>query len=129
MPTGIKTARTVMPNCMSRIACTRPCDCRHSRMVSSSFSPPPFETPPLASAPDATFVAAPADGVLPEGFFATTNLPTYVRHAGAWKLPHEPRMDGALVLDAAGAIWVREGRRVRAGDLVAVGREEDGSRG
>lgn len=38
-------------------------------------------------------------------------------------------MDGALVLDAAGAIWVREGRRVRAGDLVAIGREEDGSRG
>lgn len=38
-------------------------------------------------------------------------------------------MDGALVLDATGAIWVREGRRVRAGDLVAIGREEDGSRG
>jgi lysine-ketoglutarate reductase/saccharopine dehydrogenase-like protein (TIGR00300 family) len=67
--------------------------------------------------------------VLPEGFFATTNLPTYVRHGGAWKLPREPRMDGALVLDGDGAIWVREGRRVRAGDLVAVGREEDGTRG
>jgi lysine-ketoglutarate reductase/saccharopine dehydrogenase-like protein (TIGR00300 family) len=38
-------------------------------------------------------------------------------------------MDGALVLDADGVIWVREGRRVRAGDLVAIGREEDGSGG
>lgn len=38
-------------------------------------------------------------------------------------------MDGALVLDSTGTIWVREGRRVKAGDLVAIGREEDGSRG
>jgi lysine-ketoglutarate reductase/saccharopine dehydrogenase-like protein (TIGR00300 family) len=67
--------------------------------------------------------------VLPEGFFATTNLPTYVRTNGAWRLPHEPRMDGALVLDADGEVWVREGRRVRAGDRVAVGSREDGSEG
>lgn len=72
---------------------------------------------------------APADGVLPEGFFATTNLPTYIRHGGAWHMPREPRMDGALVLDAGGNIWVREGRRVRAGDRVAVGMAEDGSEG
>lgn len=98
-------------------------------MAPTSFTPPSFDTLPLVSAPEATFVAAPADGVLPDGFFATTNLPTYVKHAGAWKLPREPRMDGALVLDDAGTIWVREGRRVHAGDLVAVGREEDGSRG
>ena len=36
------------------------------------------------NAPDATFVAAPADGVLPENFFATTNLPTFVRVNGEW---------------------------------------------
>jgi lysine-ketoglutarate reductase/saccharopine dehydrogenase-like protein (TIGR00300 family) len=95
----------------------------------TTFSHPDFTAPALASAPDARFVAAPTDGVLPDGFFSTTNLPTYVKVGGAWRMPREPRMDSALVLDAAGVLWVREGRRVRAGDRVAVGQAEDGSEG
>jgi lysine-ketoglutarate reductase/saccharopine dehydrogenase-like protein (TIGR00300 family) len=95
----------------------------------SVFTPPSFDQPPLSQAPDARFEAAPADGVLPEGFFATTNLPTYVRVDGTWRMPGEPRMDGALVLDASGAVWIREGRRVKAGERVAVGLREDGSEG
>ena len=93
------------------------------------FNPPDFSKPLLAAAPDARFVAAPADGVLPEGFFSTTNLPTYVRVGGEWRLPREPRMDSALVLASDGALWVREGRRVRKGDQVAVGEAEDGREG
>jgi lysine-ketoglutarate reductase/saccharopine dehydrogenase-like protein (TIGR00300 family) len=89
---------------------------------------PDFNSPELAAAPDAKFVVAPADGVLPEGFFSTTNLPTYVRIKGAWQMPREPRMDSALVIDADG-LWVREGRKLKKGDLVAVGSEEDGSEG
>jgi lysine-ketoglutarate reductase/saccharopine dehydrogenase-like protein (TIGR00300 family) len=89
---------------------------------------PDFNSPELAGAPDAQFVAAPADGVLPENFFSTTNLPTYVRINGAWRMPREPRMDAALVLDADG-LWIREGRRLKKGDMVAVGSEEDGSQG
>ena len=38
-------------------------------------------------------------------------------------------MDAALVLDGADELWIREGRRVNAGDLVAVGQKEDGSEG
>ena len=94
-----------------------------------SFSPPDFSKRELSGAPDAKFVAAPADGVLPEGFFSTTNLPTYVHIKGEWKMPREPRMDSALVLDRDGALWVKEGRRVKKGDLVAVGAAEDGSEG
>jgi lysine-ketoglutarate reductase/saccharopine dehydrogenase-like protein (TIGR00300 family) len=94
-----------------------------------TFSHPDFAAPRFAGAPDATFVAAPSDGVLPEGFFSTTNLPTYVRVGGQWRMPREPRMDSALVLDAEGALWVREGRRVRRGERVAVGKAEDGSEG
>ena len=89
---------------------------------------PDFNAQQLANAPDATFVAAPADGVLPENFFSTTNLPTYVRIKGAWQMPREPRMDSALVLDADG-LWIREGRKLKKGDLVAVGSAEDGSEG
>ena len=95
----------------------------------TSFRPPAFDAEPLASAPDATFVPAPADGVLPDDFFSTTNLPTYVKVGGAWRLPLEPRMDSAIVLCSDGVLRVREGRRVQAGDLCVVGREEDGRTG
>jgi len=95
----------------------------------STFSHPDFAAPRFAQAPDARFVPAPADGVLPERFFSTTNLPTYVRVRGEWRMPREPRMDSALLLDGDGELWIREGRRVREGDLVAVGYAEDGSEG
>ena len=91
--------------------------------------PPNLAAPELADAPDARFVPAPADGVVPDGFFSTTNLPTYARIGGAWRSPREPRMDAALVLDDAGELWAREMRRVRQGELVAVGRAENGSEG
>lgn len=90
---------------------------------------PDFSSGQLQSAPDATFVGAPKDGVLPENFFSTTNLPTYVKIRGEWRMPRLPRMDAALVLDSSGQLWSREGRKVRAGDLVAVGNAEDGSQG
>src|SRR3982751_306773 len=95
----------------------------------TTFSPPDFSQPRFAGFPDARFSAAPADGVLPDGFFSTTNLPTFVRIDGRWVAPREPRMDSALVLDADGVLWVREGRRLRKGDQVAVAEKEDGSEG
>ena len=101
---------------------------RHRASV-PSFSHPDFTAARFAQASDARFMPAPADGVLPEGFFSTTNLPTYVRVDGTWRMPREPRMDAALVRDKAGEVWVREGRRVRKGDAVAVGVKEDGSEG
>ncbi len=95
----------------------------------TKFSHPDFSAARFAEAPDARFVPAPSDGVLPEKFFSTTNLPTYVRVKGEWRMPREPRMDSALVLEAGGEVWVREGRRVRKGDPVAVGYAEDGTEG
>jgi lysine-ketoglutarate reductase/saccharopine dehydrogenase-like protein (TIGR00300 family) len=95
----------------------------------STFRHPDFGSPPLRDAPEARFEPAPADGVLPENFFSTTNLPTYIKVGGAFRLPREPRMDSAIVLDPDGQLWVREGRRVRKGERVAVGQAEDGSEG
>jgi lysine-ketoglutarate reductase/saccharopine dehydrogenase-like protein (TIGR00300 family) len=95
----------------------------------STFPPPDFTQPPFTTFPDARFAAAPADGVLPDGFFSTTNLPTFVRVKGQWLAPREPRMDGGLVLDRDGNVWVREGRRLAKGDMVAVGDKEDGTQG
>jgi lysine-ketoglutarate reductase/saccharopine dehydrogenase-like protein (TIGR00300 family) len=97
--------------------------------VTPLFSHPDFTAPRFAQAANARFVPAPSDGVLPDGFFSTTNLPTYVKLNGTWRMPREPRMDAALVRDAAGDVWVREGRRVKKGDAVAIGVREDGSEG
>ncbi|MEO5902774.1 MAG: hypothetical protein ABIQ55_02060 [Gemmatimonadaceae bacterium] len=93
------------------------------------LSAPDFTAPALADAPDARFEPAPADGVLPDDFFSTTNLPTYVKINGTWRMPLEPRMDAGLFLDNDGRLWIREGRRLRKGDQIAVGRAEDGSDG
>ena len=95
----------------------------------STIPHPDFTAERFTRAPDARFEPAPTDGVLPEGFFSTTNLPTYVRVGGRWRMPREPRMDCVLVLDASGELWAREGRRVRRGESVAVGHAEDGSQG
>jgi lysine-ketoglutarate reductase/saccharopine dehydrogenase-like protein (TIGR00300 family) len=95
----------------------------------SSYHAPDLTLPRFQSAPDARWAPAPADGVLPEGFFSTTNLPTYVRIAGEWKLPRTPRMDSAIVLDPDGVPRVLEGRYVRRGQEVAIGLAEDGSEG
>jgi lysine-ketoglutarate reductase/saccharopine dehydrogenase-like protein (TIGR00300 family) len=95
----------------------------------TTFTHPEFTGPVLGAAPDARFVAAPSDGVLPEGFFSTTNLPTYVKVGGQWRMPREPRMDSAIVLGADGELSVREGRHVARGDRVAIGSHEDGSEG
>jgi lysine-ketoglutarate reductase/saccharopine dehydrogenase-like protein (TIGR00300 family) len=95
----------------------------------SNFPPPDFTQSPFTTFPDARFAPAPGDGVLPDGFFSTTNLPTFVRVKGQWLAPREPRMDGGLVLDRDGNVWVREGRRLAKGDMVAVGDKEDGTQG
>jgi lysine-ketoglutarate reductase/saccharopine dehydrogenase-like protein (TIGR00300 family) len=95
----------------------------------SSYRAPKLTEPHFTNAPDARFEPAPADGVLPEHFFSTTNLPTYVKMAGVWQLPRTPRMDSALVREADGGVRVLEGRYVKRGQPVAVGYAEDGSEG
>jgi len=93
------------------------------------YRPPNFAAPPLSGAPDARFTSAPADGVLPDGFFSTTNLPTYVKLAGGdWRRPRLPRMD-CVIVRVADDLITTEPRRVRRGDKVAVGAAEDGSEG
>ena len=83
-------------------------------------------------ASDAELVIADRDGVLPEGFYSTTNLPTWVRVGGRWIPSGRPEMDCALVVGAvggaggAGAVGAVGARvvpmhRVLAGDPVVVG--------
>lgn len=83
---------------------------------------------PFAAAPVARFEAAPADGVLPEGFFSTSNLPTYVHLEGGWQAPGRPRMDCAVVL-RDGEVECVEPRLVGAGSSVLVAMDERGREG
>ena len=93
------------------------------------YRPPIFDAPPLSGAPEARFEPAPADGVLPDGFFSTSNLPTYLKTGGAWRRPRLPRMDCVIVQHLTGDLVTTEPRKVKRGMLVAVGAAEDGSQG
>ncbi|HEX8582451.1 MAG TPA: TIGR00300 family protein [Acidimicrobiales bacterium] len=69
---------------------------------------------------DATLVEADRDGVLPEGFYSTTNLPTDVRVGGRWLTVVNPEMDCGIVVEGDMARTVPM-HRVRTGDQVVVG--------
>lgn len=98
-------------------------------MATALRSPlPDVSRPPFSGAPEARFEPAPADGVLPEGFFSTSNLPTYVRVGDGWLMPTRPRMDAVIVRRGA-ALETVEPRLVRKSDPVAMGLAEDGSEG
>ncbi len=97
-------------------------------MTAASPGLPDFSAPPFHGAPPARFEPAPADGVLPEGFFATSNLPTWVHHRGAWVMPTRPRMD-CVVVERTDGLETVEGRRVLKGERVAMGHAEDGTEG
>lgn len=65
---------------------------------------------------------APADGVFPEHFYATTNLPTSVRVDNDWIEVENPEMDCGIQIMAQGQrARTLPMHRVRKGDLIAVG--------
>jgi lysine-ketoglutarate reductase/saccharopine dehydrogenase-like protein (TIGR00300 family) len=97
-------------------------------MATQTYSAPDFTKSPFAAAPEARFEPLPADGVLPEGFFSTSNLPTYIRVGSRWVMPTRPRMD-CVVVKRSDRLETIEPRRLKQGDLVAMGEAEDGSDG
>ena len=95
-----------------------------------NYTAPDFSNKTLAAAPTATFKEALDDGVAPEGFHATSVFPEYFQIApGKWVLPERSRMDCVVARGQGGGLLVREFRNLRKGDLVACGRQEDGSEG
>ena len=74
------------------------------------------------SAADASLAAAESDGVLPAGFYSTTNLPTSIRVDGHWLEVASPEMDCAVTYSSEGARTLPM-HRVRAGDQIVVGSE------
>lgn len=69
---------------------------------------------------DARVEVCDLDGVLPEGFYSTTNLATDVRVEGRWRAVENPEMDcGIVVTDDT--VRTMPMHRVRRGDRVVVG--------
>ena len=74
--------------------------------------------------PDAELVAATMDGVLPAGFYSTTNLPTSVKVRGKWLEVENPEMDCGLVVSPDQTrVRTVPMHRVEMGDQVVVGEE------
>ena len=96
--------------------------------MATAYRFPDFSQAPFFAAPDALFAPIPADGILPDVFFSTSNLPTYVKVGGEWKLPSRPRMD-CVIVRRGDEIEVIEPRRLKAGERIAMGLAEDGSAG
>lgn len=98
-----------------------------------AYHAPDFSREPLASAPDARLSAVERDGVAPEGFHSTSMYPEYVRVGGRWLLARRSRMDASVVVAPGPAgepeLRVVENRNLRRGNLVVLGRSEDGSEG
>jgi lysine-ketoglutarate reductase/saccharopine dehydrogenase-like protein (TIGR00300 family) len=69
---------------------------------------------------DANLVPADQEGVLPSGFYSTTNLSTDVRVDGTWLPVVNPEMDCALVVHD-GQAFTAPMHRIKRGDAVVVG--------
>jgi len=82
----------------------------------------------LKNAPDARFEPAPRDGVAPDNFHAMSIFPEYMKVNGEWLLAEESRMDCVAVLEE-GKILVKEFRLLKQGEMVLVGRTENGEEG
>ncbi|MEE3487290.1 MAG: hypothetical protein VZT48_04210 [Bulleidia sp.] len=89
---------------------------------------PDFTQEQFRNAPDTALLPAPKEGVVPEHYHSTTIFPEYFKINGEWHLAEESRMDCCAVWKD-GRVQVIEFRNIHKGDLVVVGRKEDGSEG
>jgi lysine-ketoglutarate reductase/saccharopine dehydrogenase-like protein (TIGR00300 family) len=70
----------------------------------------------------ARLAPAPRDGIFPDDFYATTNLPTLIRVDQKWIEVEHPEMDCAIrVMPQSGRAETVPVHRVKKGDLIVVG--------
>ncbi|WP_136797081.1 MULTISPECIES: hypothetical protein [Desulfosediminicola] len=93
------------------------------------YNTPDFSQSHFMDAPAAQMRPAPASGIAPANYHATSNFPEYIKiESGEWKLAPEGRMDAVLVFKD-GEFEVVEARRLQHGDMVVTGRTENGEEG
>ncbi len=88
---------------------------------------PDFENDLFVNAPDAEFVGAPKDMAAPDNFHATSIFPEYFKVNGEWLcggISHGLPSGLGRWEDSCSGV-----SQLKKGDLVAVGRSEDGEEG
>ncbi len=94
------------------------------------YRSPDFNSPRMANAPEVKFEPVETAGVAPGNYHGTSVYPEYIHlEKGEWRLVEASRMDCVVVRGPDDRLRVTEFRNLKAGDLVAVGRRENGEDG
>jgi lysine-ketoglutarate reductase/saccharopine dehydrogenase-like protein (TIGR00300 family) len=71
---------------------------------------------------DVELKPAEKDMVLPDGFYSTTNHPTYIKYNGNWIEVENPKMDAVIVVyPEENRAETKVIRKIKKGDLIVVG--------
>jgi len=71
---------------------------------------------------DVRLAQAEQEGVFPDGFYATTNLDTFIRYQGQWVPVERPEMDGGILFSLeTGHARVVKMNQVKKGQLIVCG--------
>jgi hypothetical protein len=94
------------------------------------YTPPDFSEPHFAHAPTVAFREVTCAGAAPENYHATSIYPEYLQiERGKWRLLRESRMDCVVVREGEENLAVKEFRHLMPGDMVALGRRDNGEDG
>jgi len=76
----------------------------------------------LPNVEDVMLEKAPANKVVPKGFYSTTHHPTYVRHKGKWVPVERIKMDAMIVIESDKTIC-KTLARIKKGDMIVTGKK------
>lgn len=93
------------------------------------YKSPNFSNQPFVSSPDAKTGIVEIAGVAPDQYHATSMYPEYYKVNGEWLLMPEARMDCVPVIHPDGSLEAKEFRRLNVGEVVILGRKDDGTEG
>jgi len=93
------------------------------------YKKPDFHLPKFLEYPNITLHRVKQTGVAPDYFHATTIFPEYYKLNNRWILLAPSRMDCVVVALDNEQLEAKELRRLQLGDMVVIGRSEDGSDG
>lgn len=90
---------------------------------------PDFKEERFVNAPEVKTEMVEKDGVAPKNYHSTSMYPEYFKINGQWKLAKESRMDSCVVVGEDKTLEVVEGRNLKKGDHVILGRTENAEEG
>lgn len=93
------------------------------------YKKPDFNDERFKLAPNVKVESVKIKGVAPDNYHATSLYPEYFKVNNDWVLPENTRMDCVPVLVDDYNIEVKEFRNLEVGDIVILGRSDDGSEG